>query len=85
MAAIVMDGNTLRDELVASVRAQLEAAGSPSICLATVLVGDDGPSRRYVNSKHAKAAEGGADDTSRRPFGNGNTGRHVPEVRCEQR
>ena len=59
MTAIVMDGNALRDEIVAGLKATIEAAGSPDICLATVLVGDDGPSRRYVNSKHKKAAEAG--------------------------
>jgi methylenetetrahydrofolate dehydrogenase (NADP+)/methenyltetrahydrofolate cyclohydrolase len=59
MTAIVMDGNALRDELIAGIRRRVEAAGSPEICLATVLVGDDGPSQRYVRSKHAKAAEAG--------------------------
>ncbi|MEP6299488.1 MAG: tetrahydrofolate dehydrogenase/cyclohydrolase catalytic domain-containing protein, partial [Ilumatobacter sp.] len=59
MAAIVMDGNALRDEIVAGLAERIAAAGSPEICLATVLVGDDGPSQRYVNSKHKKAAEAG--------------------------
>ncbi len=59
MTAIVMDGNALRDEIVAGLAAEIAAAGSPDVCLATVLVGDDGPSRRYVNSKHKKAAEAG--------------------------
>jgi methylenetetrahydrofolate dehydrogenase (NADP+) / methenyltetrahydrofolate cyclohydrolase len=59
VTAIVMDGNGLRDEIIASIRSQIDAAGSPAICLATVLVGDDGPSQRYVRSKHAKAAEAG--------------------------
>ncbi len=59
MTAVVMDGNALRDEIVADLRRRIEAAGSPSICLATVLVGDDGPSQRYVKMKHAKAAEAG--------------------------
>jgi methylenetetrahydrofolate dehydrogenase (NADP+) / methenyltetrahydrofolate cyclohydrolase len=59
MTAVVMDGNALRDEIVAGIRTTIEAAGSPAICLATVLVGDDGPSQRYVRSKHAKAAEAG--------------------------
>jgi methylenetetrahydrofolate dehydrogenase (NADP+)/methenyltetrahydrofolate cyclohydrolase len=59
MTAIVMDGNALRDEVVAGLAEQIVAAGSPEICLATVLVGDDGPSQRYVNSKHKKAAEAG--------------------------
>jgi len=59
MAAVLMDGNALRDEIVAGIRSTIEAAGSPAICLATVLVGDDGPSQRYVRSKHKKAAEAG--------------------------
>ena len=59
MAATLMDGNALRDELVGAIRARIEQAGSPSICLATVLVGDDGPSQRYVKMKHQKAAEAG--------------------------
>jgi methylenetetrahydrofolate dehydrogenase (NADP+)/methenyltetrahydrofolate cyclohydrolase len=59
MAATLMDGNALRDELVAGIRARIEQAGSPAVCLATVLVGDDGPSQRYVNMKHKKAAEAG--------------------------
>ena len=59
MSAIVMDGNALRDEVVAGLAEKIAAAGSPEICLATVLVGDDGPSQRYVNSKHKKAAEAG--------------------------
>jgi methylenetetrahydrofolate dehydrogenase (NADP+)/methenyltetrahydrofolate cyclohydrolase len=59
VTAIVMDGKALRDEIVAGIRATVEAAGSPSICLATVLVGDDGPSHVYVRSKHRKAEEAG--------------------------
>jgi methylenetetrahydrofolate dehydrogenase (NADP+)/methenyltetrahydrofolate cyclohydrolase len=50
-----MDGNRLRDEIVASLRARVEAAGSPAVRLATVLVGDDGPSQRYVRMKHQTA------------------------------
>ncbi len=59
MTAIVMDGNALRDEIIAGLRVTIEAAGSPTVCLATVLVGDDGPSQRYVASKHKKAVEAG--------------------------
>ena len=59
MTATMMDGNALRDEMVAGIRRRLEAAGSPAICLATVLVGDDGPSQRYVRMKHAQASEAG--------------------------
>lgn len=54
-----MDGNRLRDEIVAGLARTLEAAGSPDICLATVLVGEDGPSQRYVRNKHAQAAKAG--------------------------
>jgi methylenetetrahydrofolate dehydrogenase (NADP+) / methenyltetrahydrofolate cyclohydrolase len=56
-AAIVMDGAALRDEIVAALRAEIESAGSPSVCLATVLVGDDLPSERYVRSKQRFADE----------------------------
>lgn len=59
MAAVVMNGNKLRDEIIAGLSTRIEAAGSPAVCLATVLVGDDGPSQRYVNSKHKKAVEAG--------------------------
>jgi methylenetetrahydrofolate dehydrogenase (NADP+) / methenyltetrahydrofolate cyclohydrolase len=59
MGATLMDGNELRDEIVAGLRERIEAAGSPAICLATVLVGDDAPSQRYVRMKHKKAAEAG--------------------------
>jgi methylenetetrahydrofolate dehydrogenase (NADP+) / methenyltetrahydrofolate cyclohydrolase len=54
-----MDGNRLRDEIVAGVRAEIEALGNPQVCLATVLVGNDKPSQIYVRSKHKKAAEAG--------------------------
>ena len=57
--AILMDGNRLRDEIVAELAASITAAGSPPVCLATVLVGDDGPSQRYVRNKHVQAAKAG--------------------------
>src|SRR5690606_12398799 len=59
VTATLMDGIALRDELIVGLRERIDAAGSPAVCLATVLVGDDGPSQRYVRSKHAKAAEAG--------------------------
>ena len=59
MAAILMNGNALRDEIIAGLRLTVDAAGPPAICLATVLVGTDGPSQRYVGSKHKKAVEAG--------------------------
>lgn len=57
--AILMDGEVVRDEIVARLRHEIEAAGSPPVCLATVLVGDDKPSRIYVGWKHKKAQEAG--------------------------
>ena len=46
--AILMDGNALRDETVARLRKVIEDAGSPRVCLATVLVGGDAPSHIYM-------------------------------------
>ena len=59
MTAVIMDGARLRDDIVAELRAEIEAAGNPAVCLATVLVGDDKPSQIYVRSKQKKAAEAG--------------------------
>lgn len=57
--ALIMDGEVLRDEIVARLRAEIEAKGSPKVCLATLLVGDDKPSKIYVRWKHKKAEEAG--------------------------
>ncbi|PIE32268.1 MAG: bifunctional 5,10-methylene-tetrahydrofolate dehydrogenase/5,10-methylene-tetrahydrofolate cyclohydrolase [Ilumatobacter coccineus] len=57
--AILLDGNRLRDETVARIAEEIKAAGSPEICLATVLVGVDKPSQIYVRMKHRKAEEAG--------------------------
>ena len=57
--AILMDGNRLRDEIVAALAQTIVAAGSPPVCLATVLVGDDAPSQRYVRNKHVQAGKAG--------------------------
>ena len=57
--AILMDGEKLRDEVVARLRKEIEAKGSPKVCLATLLVGDDKPSKIYVRWKHKKAEEAG--------------------------
>ena len=54
-----MDGEKLRDEVVARLRKEIEAKGSPKVCLATLLVGDDKPSKIYVRWKHKKAEEAG--------------------------
>ena len=57
--AVLMDGIRLRGEIIAGLRATIEAAGSPAVCLATVLVGDDKPSQLYVASKRKLAGEAG--------------------------
>jgi methylenetetrahydrofolate dehydrogenase (NADP+)/methenyltetrahydrofolate cyclohydrolase len=57
--AIIMNGLRLRDQVIAELAATVEAAGSPEVCLATVLVGDDKPSQIYVRSKNKKALEAG--------------------------
>ena len=52
-----MDGNRLRDEIVASVRAEIDQLGNPTVCLATVLVGafEDADVKRVLElpSDHA--------------------------------
>jgi methylenetetrahydrofolate dehydrogenase (NADP+) / methenyltetrahydrofolate cyclohydrolase len=57
--AVLMDGNRLRDETIVRLRETVAAAGNPHVCLATVLVGDDKPSRWYINAKQKKAGEAG--------------------------
>ena len=57
--AVLMNGNRLRDEVVAELRKDIEAMGDPAVCLATVLVGSDKPSQVYVRNKHRKAEEAG--------------------------
>jgi methylenetetrahydrofolate dehydrogenase (NADP+)/methenyltetrahydrofolate cyclohydrolase len=54
-----MDGVALRDLTVERLGRRLSAAGNPAVCLATVLVGDDGPSHTYVRNKHKFAATAG--------------------------
>ena len=56
---LILDGIALRDVIVARLAKRLEAAGRPAVCLATVLVGDDGPSHTYVRNKHKFAAAAG--------------------------
>jgi len=57
--AVLMDGNRLRDETVERIRGELDALGSPAVCLATVLVGGDRPSQIYVRMKHRQAEKAG--------------------------
>jgi len=55
ISTVVMAGAPARDAILSSLAARITQAGSPHIALATVLVGDDAPSRKYVASKHATA------------------------------
>ncbi len=57
MAAEIMDGTALAGLVRERVAKALADAGNPPVCLATVLVGDDAPSRRYVASKQKQAAQ----------------------------
>ena len=50
-----MDGKMQRYENNHRLRQRIVAAGNPEVCLATVLVGNDGPSHTYVGSKHKMA------------------------------
>ncbi|MFQ5557887.1 MAG: bifunctional 5,10-methylenetetrahydrofolate dehydrogenase/5,10-methenyltetrahydrofolate cyclohydrolase [Acidimicrobiales bacterium] len=49
----------MRDEIVTRLRTDIAAAGDPDVRLATVLVGDDEPSRIYVRNKRRLAEEAG--------------------------
>jgi methylenetetrahydrofolate dehydrogenase (NADP+)/methenyltetrahydrofolate cyclohydrolase len=55
ISTVVMAGAPARDAILAGLAARITKAGSPHIALATVLVGDDAPSRKYVASKHTTA------------------------------
>ncbi|MGE0877555.1 MAG: bifunctional 5,10-methylenetetrahydrofolate dehydrogenase/5,10-methenyltetrahydrofolate cyclohydrolase [Acidimicrobiia bacterium] len=55
MAAVIMDGNATAEAVKLELAAQLKASGNPPVCLATVLVGVDGPSQRYVRAKQRDA------------------------------
>ena len=56
--ALLLDGKSLREQMVANVRhAVAQLSGTP--CLATVLIGDDEPSRVYVRNKHREAQRAG--------------------------
>ncbi len=56
---LLLDGVALRDLMVARIAERVAAAGSPAVCLATVLVGEDAPSQTYVRNKHKFAAAAG--------------------------
>ena len=53
----MLAGAPVRDAVLSQLRSRLQKSGSPKVVLATVLVGDDGPSHKYVASKHRAAHE----------------------------
>jgi len=65
MTAIRMDGKALAAKIRAQVAEQVEAFGG-SVCLATVLVGDDPASHLYVGWKHEASSEVGIESRDHR-------------------
>jgi methylenetetrahydrofolate dehydrogenase (NADP+)/methenyltetrahydrofolate cyclohydrolase len=53
----MLSGAPVRDAILDSLQKRIAYAGSPRIALATVLVGDDAPSQKYVASKHRTAQQ----------------------------
>ena len=53
----MLSGAPVRDAILDSLQKRIVSAGSPRIALATVLVGDDAPSQKYVASKHHTAQQ----------------------------
>ena len=68
MTAISLDGNALaaalKEDMAARIAALAERGITPG--LGTILVGDDGPSAKYVSMKHADCAEIGMTSVDRR-------------------
>jgi methylenetetrahydrofolate dehydrogenase (NADP+)/methenyltetrahydrofolate cyclohydrolase len=59
MSAIVLDGNASAAKLKAKLSERVSGLGLSGVQpgLGTILVGDDGPSTRYVSMKHADASD----------------------------
>ncbi|MGI9576928.1 MAG: bifunctional 5,10-methylenetetrahydrofolate dehydrogenase/5,10-methenyltetrahydrofolate cyclohydrolase [Microthrixaceae bacterium] len=59
MSAIKMDGEALAAKVKADLSTRMEKLADSGVTpgLGTVLVGDDGPSQKYVSMKHADCAE----------------------------
>lgn len=53
----LLPGAPVRDAILESLQQRIVTAGSPHIALATVLVGNDAPSQKYVASKHRTAQQ----------------------------
>lgn len=68
MTAITLDGNALAAEIKADLAQRVEKLKAAGITpgLGTVLVGDDGPSAKYVGMKHRDCAELGIESVDRR-------------------
>jgi methylenetetrahydrofolate dehydrogenase (NADP+)/methenyltetrahydrofolate cyclohydrolase len=60
-----MDGKALAEKLRAEIAGEVKAFGG-SVCLATVLVGDDPASHVYVSKKHEASAEAGIESRDHR-------------------
>jgi len=65
MTAVRMDGKALAEKLRAGIADEVKAFGE-SVCLATVLVGDDPASHIYVSKKHDACAEAGIESRDHR-------------------
>jgi len=65
MTAIRMDGKALAEKLRARIAEEVKVFGG-SVCLATVLVGDDPASHIYVSKKHDACAEAGIESRDHR-------------------
>ena len=55
ISTLLLAGAPARDAILETLATRISQAGSPHIALATVLVGNDAPSRKYVASKHKTA------------------------------
>lgn len=68
MAAVVMDGNRVADEIKEELRHRVERLIESGITpgLGTILVGDDAPSARYVAMKHQDCATLGMGSASQK-------------------
>ncbi len=68
MTAVTLDGNRLADDLKADMVTRIAALADRGITpgLGTILVGDDGPSAKYVGMKHRDCAEVGMTSVDRR-------------------
>ena len=65
MTAVRIDGRALAEKVRVQVAEDVRAYGG-SVCLATILVGDDPASHTYVGSKHKASHEAGIDSRDHR-------------------